>query len=149
MTAEELTTLQTNPPPPDAPLIPALWRLACDGGPLDNIAFAIPRPAPADEETLTQLRALEEGGAFLGQSIPNPGQDKVTIPVLLPLQKGKAILEVFDLATGKLLESKSLLSGGQHMVEIITRHWPSGMYGYRVVLGEGTSPQPRKMVILR
>jgi len=129
--------------------IPNTWKLACDGGPLDNIAFPIPRPSPADEETITLNNALQENGVYLGQSIPNPAQDKVTIPVMLPVLKGSAVLEVFDLSTGKALTSKAISSFGQHMVEINIRSWASGMYGYRVVLSEGKSPGPRKMVILR
>jgi len=145
MTPVELAALQSGP----SPIIPPAWKLACDGGPLDNIAFPIPRPAPTDKETMTQLQALQKGGVFLGQSIPNPAQDKVTIPVMLPVLKGSAVLEVFDLSTGKALTSKAILSFGQHMVEINIRSWASGMYGYRVVLSEGKSPGPRKMVILR
>ena len=144
MELSELATLK------GAQLIPNKWVLACDGGALDNIAFPIPsqRPAQANEETILLVNALQENKPYLGQSIPNPSENKVTIPIMLPVIRGTAFLEVFDLSSGKAITSKPIPSFGQHLLEIDIHSWSSGIYGYRIVLNEGNSPAPRKMVVL-
>jgi hypothetical protein len=129
-------------------LIPNNWVLACEGGSLDNIAFPVTRPA--DPNLISEMaESLSKNKVYLGQSIPNPAKDKVSIPVLLSELKGKAILEIFEIGSGKRLAQKEITALGQHMVEFEVQSWAAGMYGYRLVLSDKKSPSPRKMVLVK
>lgn len=124
------------------------WVLACDGGPLDNVAFPIPRPA-LSSLVAEMVESLTKDKVYLGQSIPNPAQSLVTIPVLLTELKGSTVVEIFDLATGKAIDQKFISGLGQHNVYFDVHTWASGIYGYRIVLPDGKSPAPRKMVLVK
>jgi hypothetical protein len=124
------------------------WVLACDGGPLDYVAFPISRPTPSSL-VAEMVESLTIDKVYLGQSIPNPAQSLVTIPVLLTELKGSAVLEIFEMATGKAIDQKIISGFGQHNVYFNVHTWASGIYGYRIVLPDGKSPAPRKMVLLK
>jgi len=129
-------------------LIPNNWVLACDGGPLDFVSFPIPRPIGAN--LVSEIaESLSKDKVYLGQSIPNPARARVTIPVLLSELKGKAILEIFDLGSGRILAQKAITTLGQHMLDFEVQNWAAGMYGYRLLLTEGKAPSPKKMVLLK
>jgi len=131
-----------------AQLIPNNWVLACNGGPLDHIPFPIPKPL-ASGLVSAMLESLTKDKVYLGQSIPNPANGRVTIPVLLTEFKGNTVLEIFELTSGKTMSQKVISGLGQHMVDFDVQTWAVGIYGYRILLPEGKSPAPRKMVLVK
>ncbi len=129
-------------------LIPNNWVLACEGGPLDNIAFPIPRLL-APNLISEVAESINRDKVYLGQSIPNPAKDRVTIPIFLSELKGKAVVEIFELGSGKRFDKKYIETLGQHMVEFEVLSLPAGIYGYRLLVPEGKSPLPKKMVLVK
>lgn len=85
---------------------------------------------------------------ILGQSIPNPaGLGKVEIPYSISESIQQAEIQVFELATGRLIYNIDVKDNhGNASIE--TLELKSGMYGYRLLV-DGKPVDNKKMVVLK
>ena len=127
------------------------WRLACtDGGVFDFVSFPIARPAPTDTslQAIVKVQETLYGELpYLGQSIPNPGSDKITIPLFVPLASEGAKLLILETATGRKIHQQDLALGAQ-FINLSVQTWAAGIYTYQMLLPTGQPPRAQKMVIL-
>ncbi|HRH36411.1 MAG TPA: hypothetical protein PKY12_15200, partial [Catalimonadaceae bacterium] len=122
-----------------------LVDLVCDDV-FNSIVFPL-RPQPQTGTDLTQVHSvIRNDEPVLGQNIPNPATSTTSISFYLPQTTHNGRLELFDLATGRVLKGFDILRPGHGAIEFETRSLPGGVFGYRLVVNE----QPvahKKMVV--
>jgi hypothetical protein len=95
----------------------------------------LPRPANPNN-IINSKNLLETDKAFLGQNVPNPASQTTTISFYLPSGSKKGRLELFDLATARVIKHFDIYQPGEGAIEFETRSLASGIYGYRLMVDE-------------
>ena len=123
----------------------------CSGGPSDEVSWPIARIAvdPGADQATSAAATLGKKETALGQSIPNPGRDKIEIPYFLAEPSGQATLQIVEMATGKTVALFSDLKNGEGNLELDVRQYPAGVYGYKLLPAKGKAPKARNFVIIR
>jgi len=118
-------------------------RLFC----LKGLSSRTSRPGKRDRRDQRFQEQGANGGPQLGPAFPNPFNPVTRIQYVMPVA-GFADLAIFDVR-GRLVEtlvSKRQLAG-EHTVEWRANHVASGIYFYRLTVGDVT--QTRKVILLK
>jgi hypothetical protein len=128
------------------------WVKACSGGPTDNVSWPVAFRVSVDpgaNQTTAALEVLGKKETALGQSIPNPGRDKIEIPIYLSESSGTASLQIIELATGKTVAQFHALTPGETRLNLDVSQYAAGMYGYKLLPAKGKAPKALNFVIIR
>jgi hypothetical protein len=85
--------------------------------------------------------------AYVLEPIPNPTSQESRIGIYLPGKTEKAVLQILELATGKVLQTVELERRGKLEAILDVSKAPSGVYGYRL-LTDGKAEPMKKIVVL-
>lgn len=93
----------------------------------------------------TGIENLTENGAYLGESYPNPTNDKATISYILPKDANTSTL-VLSNALGQIV-SKTPISSAKNNITISTNQLKQGVY-YYFIENENRRTSSKKMMVL-
>ena len=97
--------------------------------------------------TLTSVNTRKDLGAWLGDASPNPAGKTTRVSCFIPHNEEFAVLQFVELATGKVLHSRTLKERGKIHIEIDLSQFPVGVYGYQVILEKEKLGAKRFVVI--
>ena len=128
---------------------PANFALVCQTSGFEDNFFPFFRRGMDDNDPTGLMAALNSGKLdYLLQSAPNPASGKVMIGFAINSGHKQAALELFELATGRVLERRALLLNSPRMQAFSTQGMASGLYGYRLLV-DGRQADAKKMIIAR
>ena len=128
----------------------ATWVKACTGGPIDNVSWPVARMSvdPGSNSVTTIIPSNQILESSLGQSIPNPGRDRIVIPYFLAENTGKASLQIVEMATGKVVAIVTDLASGEGRLDVDVSRFSAGVFGYLLLTEKGKSPKAMNFVII-
>jgi hypothetical protein len=85
-------------------------------------------------------------GLELSDPIPNPAFGKVLILAKIPFQHEKALLQIIQTGTGKVLQNIDLAQGSNLEITLDVEKSPSGTYQYRLIV-DGSPTKPKTLVV--
>jgi len=86
-------------------------------------------------------------GPLLGDAAPNPAKRTTVVECFVPQNEEMAILQFVDLGSGKVTNSKVLNERGRLSIEIDLSQFPSGVFGYQIILKENKLGAKRFIVL--
>lgn len=104
------------------------------------------RQAVVQDSGTTRIQEKKSSKGYLGQNIPNPASQSTTIDYELPAGARDGKIEVFDLATGRIVKTVGIATAGRGQVTLGLHAFPAGIFGYRLVSG-GIPVDWKKMII--
>jgi hypothetical protein len=137
----------------------------CDGAGTKPLQF-IKRPECPLEHSGQKVYALRQGNdstdqltaaqaaekpqtIFLGQSEPNPGKDRISIPYFLPEHSEQAEIRVIEVNSGRLVGVYPITNSGKGKVDIDLGEFRNGVYAYRLIPKAGKAPGTLKFIVMR
>ena len=114
------------------------------------VKFYVPSAACSEAGSdSSQMRSGIAEQPWLGQSYPNPATDQATIPYLLPENTATADLKLYELVTGRLVNTVALpTKAGKGEAVVQLNNMPSGFFTYTLHIN-GQPVATKKMVVIK
>ncbi|RYE21585.1 MAG: right-handed parallel beta-helix repeat-containing protein [Sphingobacteriales bacterium] len=94
-----------------------------------------------------QQQQAAKAAIALGNAYPNPAESAVTIPYTLPKGTSKAMLQIAEVATGRLVNQVNLNLESEQL-EVSIANLKPGSYTYTLML-DGTPAGTKKLVVIK